>query len=94
MKAKIISGGPKIKHVEINISGTKEDHSKRWDGDTRQVDEIFNLPDGVYKVQVLAINEKDKKVESTMEIGVKKPWDDKGSAPPATATPAPTAAPH
>lgn len=92
VKAKIISGGPKIKKVEINITGSEEKH-KSWDGDTKQVDETFNLKDGVYKVQVVATNEKDKKVESTMEIGVKKPWDDKGSLPPPTATTAPTAVP-
>jgi membrane peptidoglycan carboxypeptidase len=90
VKAKIISGGPKIKHVEININGERV---KSWDEDRKEVDETFNRPDGVYKVQVVAVNEKDKKVESTMEIGVKKPWDDKGSQPAPTATTAPTAAP-
>lgn len=90
VKAKIISGGPKIKHVEININGERV---KSWDEDRKEVDETFNRPDGVYKVQVVAINEKDKKVESTMEIGVKKPWDDKGSQPAPTATTAPSPTP-
>ena len=71
VKAKLV-GGPNIKKVRVLINGEEK---KSWDGNTREIDETFNLPDGVYKIQVTAENEKDKKSESTMEIGVKKPWD-------------------
>ncbi|MCX7996880.1 MAG: PBP1A family penicillin-binding protein [Patescibacteria group bacterium] len=77
VRAKIISG-PKIKKVRLLINGEEK---RSWDGDTREINEVVNLSDGAYKVQVTAENEKDRKQESTMEVGIKKPWDWKPEAP-------------
>lgn len=71
VKAKMVSG-PDIKKVELFVNGEKK---KSWDGNTREIEETIHLDDGVYKVQVVAENQKDKRSESTMEIGVKRPWD-------------------
>lgn len=89
VKAKLVSG-PKLKKVKIFINGEEK---KSFDGDTRQIEEVFNVPDGAYKVQVTAENEKDKKGESTMEVGVKKPWDFKEPTAAPTAVPTATTAP-
>lgn len=67
-----IGGGTKVRRVKLIINGEEK---RNWDSDVREINESFNLSDGVYKIQVTAENEKDKKADSTVEIGVKKPWD-------------------
>ncbi len=71
IKAKMV-GGPDIKKVRLKVNGEEK---KSWDGNVRELDETINLSDGAYKITVEAENTKDKKSESSMEIGIKKPWD-------------------
>ncbi|MCX7956077.1 MAG: PBP1A family penicillin-binding protein [Patescibacteria group bacterium] len=71
IKAKIISIA-KIKNVKIKINGNE---IKSLDGDRKEISESVNLADGVYELQVIAVNEKDKSAESTIKFGVNKPWD-------------------
>ncbi len=81
IRAKVASLDP-IKNVKFYINGSE---IKNFDGDNKEPTETLNLSDGVYKLQVIARNEKDKSGESTIIFGVNKPWD---SEP--TATPSPT----
>ncbi len=71
IKAKMV-GGPDVKKVRLKVNGEEK---KSWDGNVRELDETLKLPDGAYKITVEAENTKDKKSESSMEIGIKKPWD-------------------
>lgn len=72
IKAKIISIA-KIKNVKIKINGSE---IKSLDGDRNEIDEPINLVDGVYELQIIATNEKDKQGESTIKFGVNKPWNE------------------
>lgn len=78
IKAKIISIA-KIKNVKIKINGNE---IKSIDGDRDEINETINLIDGVYELQVVATNDKDKQGESTLKFGVNKPWDFTTSTPP------------
>ena len=72
IKAKIASL-EKIKNVKIKINGeTRFD----WNEDKRDIDETISIiADGVYELQIIGTNEKDKQGESTIKFGVNKPWD-------------------
>jgi membrane carboxypeptidase/penicillin-binding protein PbpC len=71
-----------IKEVKLLVNNKE---IKAWGGDTREINETVNLPDGTYEIKVYAKNEKYKVADSVIRIGVKKAWD---SAPPApTSTP-------
>ena len=71
IKAKIISLD-KLKNVKIKLNGeVKFD----WNEDRKEIDETVAVTDGVYELQVVATNEKDKQGESTIKFGVNKPWD-------------------
>lgn len=81
IKAKIISIA-KLKNVKIKINASE---IKSLDGDREEIDEMINLSDGAYELQVVAVNEKDKSGESTIKFGVNKPWD--YTVPTSTPTP-------
>jgi len=83
IKAKIISLA-KIKNIKIKINGNEV---KSLDGDRKEIDEPINLADGVYELQVVATNEKDKQGESTIKFGVNKPWDYTSPTPIVSSTP-------
>ena len=71
IKAKIISLD-KLKNVKIKLNGeVKFD----WNEDRKEIDETVAVTDGVYELQVIGTNEKDKQGESTIKFGVNKPWD-------------------
>ncbi|KKP61091.1 MAG: Penicillin-binding protein, 1A family [Candidatus Roizmanbacteria bacterium GW2011_GWC2_34_23] len=72
IKAKIISLD-KLKNVKIKLNGEiKFD----WSEDKRDIDETVSIiADGVYELQIIGTNEKDKQGESTIKFGVNKPWD-------------------
>lgn len=86
IKAKIISIA-KIKNVKIKINGNEV---RSLDGDRKEINEPINLSDGVYELQVIAVNEKDKMGESTIKFGVNKPWDYKEPTLTITSSPSPT----
>lgn len=71
VKAKVTSG-VSIKRVKIYINGEEK---KSIDGSEDDVSEKFNLSDGIYEIKVQAWNEKDKSGESSVKIGVNKPWN-------------------
>jgi len=72
IKAKIVSLG-KIKNVKIKLNGSE---IRNWNEDKRDIDETISLTeDGVYELQVIATNEKDKTGAATLKFGVNKPWD-------------------
>ena len=83
IKAKITSVSG-IKNVKIYINGTER---KNWDEDKKEVEETINLPDGVYEIKVTARNDRDKTGESTIKIGVNRPWDSGSSTPTPTSAP-------
>ena len=80
----VFSSSEKIKN-EIYANGEEK---KNLDGNRNDIDETINLPDGTYEIKVVAKNEKDKSGESTIKIGVNKPWNESP-----TSTPAPTSTP-
>lgn len=72
IKAKIASLD-KLKSVKIKLNG---EEIKNWSEDKREIDETISITeDGVYELQIIATNEKDKQGESTIKFGVNKPWD-------------------
>ena len=72
IKAKIVSLD-KLKNVKIKLNGAE---IKSWDEDKKEIDETISITeDGVYELQVIGTNEKDKQGESTIKFGVNKPWD-------------------
>ena len=71
IKAKIISG-PSIKNVKIKING-QEEISR--DGDRDEITEPINLNDGVYELEVTAVNDKDKTGSAKIKFGVKVDWN-------------------
>ncbi len=66
-----ITSVEKVKNVKIYVNGSEV---KNLDGDRDEVKETLNLPDGLYEIKIVAKNEKDKAGESTVKIGVNKPW--------------------
>ncbi|MBI1862903.1 transglycosylase domain-containing protein [Candidatus Microgenomates bacterium] len=72
VKATITSIAP-IKSTKIFFN-----NEEKWnrDGNRSDLDETFNVPDGVYEIKVVVKNEKDKEGSSTIKIGVKKNWDE------------------
>ena len=72
IKAKIISLD-KLKNVKIKLNGSE---IKNWNEDKKEINETISISeDGVYELQVIGTNEKDKQGESTIKFGVNKPWD-------------------
>ncbi len=86
IRAKIASLTP-VKNIKFYLNGSEV---KNFDGDNKEPTETLNLKDGVYKLQVVARNEKDQSGESTIIFGVNRPWD---SEPTATLTPTPSPSP-
>ena len=59
--------------MKIKLNGAE---IKSWDEDKKEIDETISITeDGVYELQVIGTNEKDKQGESTIKFGVNKPWD-------------------
>lgn len=83
VRAKIISGGS-IRNVKILINGSEK---KSWDEDKRDIDENFDLGDGTYEIKIIAKNDKDKTSDSTVKIGINKPWDQGAVTPTVTPNP-------
>ncbi len=72
IKAKIVSLD-KLKNVKIKLNGSE---IRSWNEDKKEIDETISITeDGVYELQVIGTNEKDKQGESTIKFGVNKPWD-------------------
>ncbi|MEK7633970.1 MAG: transglycosylase domain-containing protein [Patescibacteria group bacterium] len=72
IKAKIVSLD-KLKNVKIKLNGSE---IRNWNEDKREIDETISITeDGIYELQVIGTNEKDKQGESTIKFGVNKPWD-------------------
>jgi len=87
IKVKITSV-KKLKNVKIKLNGSE---IKNYNEDKREVDETISITtDGVYELQVSAVNEDDKTGESTIKFGVNKPWD---YVTPLSATPTPIFSP-
>ena len=83
IKAKITSLD-KLKNVKVKLNGeVKFD----WNEDKKDIDETIPVPDGVYELQIIGTNEKDKQGESTIKFGVNKPWDETTPTPTLTPTP-------
>ncbi len=61
-----------VKNVKIYVNGGEV---KSLDGDNREINETVHLSDGKYEVKVVATNTKDKQGDSTIHIGVNKPWN-------------------
>ena len=82
IKAKITSV-EKLKSVKIKLNGAE---IRSWNEDKKEIDETISITeDGVYELQIIAENEKDKSSDSTVKFGVNKPWD----SPTSTPTPTP-----
>jgi len=71
IKAKIISID-KLKNVKVKLNGAE---IKNWNEDKKDIDENIAVLEGVYELQIVATNEKEKQGESTIKFGVDKPWD-------------------
>ncbi len=71
IKAKIISG-VNIKNIKIIANGLE---LRSLDANIKEIDETINFSDGVYEIEIVARNEKDKTGSARVKIGVNKPWD-------------------
>lgn len=71
IKAKITSI-EKIKNIKIKLNGVEKFN---WNEDKHEINENISLDKGVYELQVIAVNEKDKQGESTIKFGVDEAWD-------------------
>lgn len=71
IKAKIISL-EKLKNVKVKLNGSIIGD---WNEDKKEIDENVTVSEGVYELQIIAINEKDKQGDSTIKFGVDKPWN-------------------
>ena len=58
-----------IKETKIFINGEEK---KVITGDSKDITEKFNLPDGVYEIKVQSWNDKGKSGDQTIKVGVKK----------------------
>lgn len=85
IKAKITSLSP-LKNVKIYLNGSE---IRNYNEDKKDIDETISVSDGVYELQVKAVNDKDKSGDSTIKFGVNKPWDATTPTPINTPTPAP-----
>ncbi len=83
IKARIVSL-TKIKNIKIKINGNE---FKSINEDKKEISEPITLSDGVYELQIIATNEKDKSGESTIKFGVNKPWDYQEPTPTLIITP-------
>ncbi len=72
VRAKITSLD-RVEKTEIIVNGTVK---KTFTDDQRDVDETINLPDGVYEIKVFSSNSKGSSTDSTLKVGIKKPWDE------------------
>ena len=61
-----------LKNVKININGNTV---KSIDGDNKSIDEVVNLTDGTYQLQVVATDQNNNQGESTIQFGVNQPWN-------------------
>jgi len=68
---RLTSSSP-IKNTKIYLNGNE---FKNFDGDTKEINESYELEEKVYELKVISKNEKDKTGESTIKFGVNKPWD-------------------
>lgn len=80
-----ITTGPGIKNIKLYKNGSE---FKSIDGNNKEITESVNFPDGVYEIKVIAVNDKDKRAEAAIKIGVNRPWDSD-----ITPSPSPTQAP-
>jgi len=85
IKAKIASI-EKIKNIKIKLNGAE---IRNINEDKKDIDETISITDGVYELQIIATNEKDKQGESTIKFGVNKPWDYVTPTPETSPTPTP-----
>ena len=53
--------------MKIKINGNEV---KSLDGDREDIDETINLTDGVYDLEVVAVNDKDKSGSAKIKFGV------------------------
>ena len=72
IRAKITSLD-KVDKSEIVVNGQTK---YTYTDDRRDIDETFDLPDGVYEIKVKAQNSKGSSTDSTLRIGVNKNWDE------------------
>jgi len=85
IRVKITSVYP-MKSVKIFSNGSE---LKSYNENKTDIEETINLSDGVYEIKVQAVNEKDKSGDSSIKIGVNKPWDLTSPTPTQTPTPTP-----
>lgn len=71
VKARIGSSAS-IKNTKIFINGSEV---RNLDGDRDDINENFNLSDGIYEIKIRAVNDKDRTGEASIHIGVNRPWD-------------------
>lgn len=76
-----------VTKVDIVVNGQLK---KTITGNQREIEEIINLPDGVYEISATATNSKGKQGASGVKIGVKKPWNENSPIPTPTITPTET----
>ena len=86
VQAKIISLKP-IKKIEIYINNQL---MKEYNEDKKEINESFDLGDGVYKLKVVATNSDNKRDEKEVRFGVNKDWDYQEPTPTLTPTLTPT----
>lgn len=83
LKAKVISLD-EIKKIDIYVNG---DIIATYNEDKKNIEEPLQLSDGVYEIKVRAENNKGKVGESSIKIGINKPWDYLSPTPILTPTP-------
>ncbi len=71
LNAKINSIEP-IKEIEIYLNNKL---TLKYKENKNEINEDFDLTDGVYELKIKATNTKDKTAESTVKFGINKPWD-------------------
>lgn len=71
IQAKITSIVP-LKNVKILLNGSE---IRNYNEDKKDIDEAVSLSDGVYELQIKAVNDKDKSGDSSIKFGVNQPWN-------------------
>jgi len=89
VQAKITSLKP-IKKIEIYINNQL---MKEENEDKKEIDESFDLKDGVYKLKIVATNSDGKRDEKEIRFGVNKDWDYQEPTSVPTSTPTPSIIP-